>query len=232
VKVLGLCSGFPKARQLDRALQHVAEAELRFLIPNAHGRSLPRFFGGLVSGLLRAGPGAWLWAVRAVAGRRVSVTPRELGDSKVLEKVRRLAPDVGLHGAGVIYRQPLLECFGLGILNAHIGLLPEYRGRSVMEWSLLNGDETGITTFLVNEGIDTGPIVLRRVVDVRGKGSVGEAKRYLFSLDGQMYAEALAVLQSGDFAPSPQNAADGTRWYPMSQLFTRVVDEILVESSP
>lgn len=231
MKVLGLCSSFTKARQLDCALARVGGVEIRFLIPNAHRLPLLRFARGLVSGLLRAGPRAWLWALRAVAGRRLSVTPRELGNSKVLEKVRRFAPDVGLHGVGVIYRRPLLDCYRLGILNAHIGLLPEYRGRSVMEWALLNGDETGITTFLVDEGIDTGPIVLRRVVDVRGKGSVAEAKRYLFSLDGEMYAEALAVLQSVDFVLVPQNAADGLRWYPMSRLLTTAVDEILAEPS-
>src|SRR5436305_11718144 len=96
----------------------------------------------------------------------------------------------------VIYRRPAIEAFRLGILNAHIGLLPRYRGRSVMEWSLLNGDPTGVTTFFVDEGIDTGArIVLRQHVDVYDCPEVDDAKRYLFSLDGAMYAEALRRLR-------------------------------------
>jgi folate-dependent phosphoribosylglycinamide formyltransferase PurN len=227
MRVLGLCSGVPKAYQLDRSLNHVNGIATSFLIPNPRRLPLPRLIAGLVSGALRAGPCACVWALRALRQQRLLISRRDLEDPRLLGRVRAFAPDVGVHGVGVIYRQPLLECFRLGILNAHIGVLPKYRGRSVMEWALLNGDETGVTTFLIDEGIDTGPIVLRRGVDVSGKGSVAEAKRYLFSLDGEMYAEALALLQSPDFKPVPQDAESGTRWYAMSQLLTGAVEDIL-----
>jgi folate-dependent phosphoribosylglycinamide formyltransferase PurN len=227
MRVLGLCSGVPKAYQLDRSLTQVSGIAASFLIPNPRRLPLPRLIAGLISGALRAGPSACVWALHALRQQRLLISRRNFEDPRLLEKVRAFAPDVGVHGIGVIYREPLLECFGLGILNAHIGVLPKYRGRSVMEWALLNGDETGVTTFLIDEGIDTGPVVLRRSVDVSGKGSVAEAKRYLFSLDGEMYAEALARLQSPDFKPVPQDAESGKRWYAMSQLLTGVVDEIV-----
>jgi folate-dependent phosphoribosylglycinamide formyltransferase PurN len=227
MRALGLCSGVPKAYQLDRALTQVTGVETCFLIPNPRDLPLPRFVAGLLSGTLRAGPRAWVWTLRAFYQRRLFVSPRELADYKLIRKIRAFAPDVGLHGVGVIYRQPLLDCFKLGILNAHIGLLPRYRGRSVMEWALLNGDETGVTTFLIDGGIDTGPIVLRRVVDLRGKRNVEEAKRYLLALDGEMFAEALCLLQSEEFMTLRQDAVEAVRWYAMSHLLTTVVNEIV-----
>jgi folate-dependent phosphoribosylglycinamide formyltransferase PurN len=230
MRVLGLCSGLPKAQQLDRSLAHVGGVESLFLIANPRGLPLRRLIAGLISGAVRAGPSTWVWALRALRQRRLLVSRRDLDDLELLRRIRTLAPDVGLHGVGVIYRRPLLDCFRLGILNAHIGLLPKYRGRSVMEWAVLNGDETGVTTFLIDEGIDTGPIVFSRVVDVRGKSGVGEAKRFLFSLDGEMFAEALLRLQSGE-SPQPQEHEGGMRWYPISQVFTGVVERVITEQS-
>src|SRR5687767_6802241 len=54
-----------------------------------------------------------------------------------LSRLEKLNLDVGLHKSGLIYREPVINLFRLGILNPHIGLLPAYRGRHVMEWSLL-----------------------------------------------------------------------------------------------
>jgi methionyl-tRNA formyltransferase len=145
-----------------------------------------------------------------------------------LRRLRAASPSVGLHASGVIYRQPLLDVFTLGVLNAHIGLLPRYRGRSVLEWSLFHGDPTGITVFFVDSGIDTGPrIVLRREVNVSECPGVVEAKRYLFSLDGDMFADALMRLQGNATPATRQAVTDGTRWYVMSSLFTNVASALL-----
>ena len=61
--------------------------------------------------------------------------------------------DIGLHKANVIYRESSISCFRMGILNSHIGLLPKYRGRCVMEWSLLNDDPTGLSVYFIDSGI-------------------------------------------------------------------------------
>jgi len=111
-------------------------------------------------------------------------------------------------------------------LNPHIGLLPEYRGRSVMEWSLLKGDPVGITVFFIDEGIDTGErIVVSEPVDVSSYGSVAEAKGYLFNLDAVFFRKALEAINSG--SPFLLNNGMGRRYYVMSNLFTGVVEELL-----
>lgn len=94
-----------------------------------------------------------------------------------IDTLKKLRLDVGLHKAGVIYRDVTIDIFRLGILNHHIGILPAYRGRSVLEWSILQGDPVGITVFVIDAGIDTGPrILMSEEVDISGCKSVTEGK--------------------------------------------------------
>jgi methionyl-tRNA formyltransferase len=144
------------------------------------------------------------------------------------ERLRSLQCDVGLHAANVIYRQQTISAFRLGILNAHIGILPQYRGRSVAEWSVLQGDSTGVTVFFIDSGIDTGArIVLREFIPVNGARSAAKLKNQLFACDARLYRRALEALMSPGFQSQNNEIARGQRYYVMSRLFTEVVDEIL-----
>jgi methionyl-tRNA formyltransferase len=151
-----------------------------------------------------------------------------LDDASSTGYLRSLQCDIGLHAANVIYRQPVISAFRLGILNAHIGILPEYRGRSVAEWSILQGDGTGITVFFIDSGIDTGArIVLRELISPHGKNSVGELKRMLFGCDARLYRRALEALMSPGFQFENNETSQGRRYYVMSKMLTGVVEQIL-----
>jgi len=168
-----------------------------------------------------------LVAARLVLRGRLRITRRAIDDPRVLAWLRGRFPDVGLHAMGVIYRKPVIDSFRLGILNPHIGLLPGYRGRSVMEWSLLEGRPTGASVFFVDEGIDTGSrIVLRREIPVDRFPDVRSAKEHLFGRDTELFGEALALLSGPGFAPL-ENDGSGRRYYVMSRLFSGVVESIL-----
>jgi methionyl-tRNA formyltransferase len=222
MKVVALCASVRTALRLWRGLRSVAGVDLRFLVFGTSPSNEAR-----VTGLKNLAPAAGL----ALAGR-LHVTRHGLDHPRTLEWLQQLQPDVGLHACGSIYRKPLIACFRRGILNAHIGLLPAFRGRSVMEWSILQGRPTGVTVFFLDEGIDTGrEIVLRREVPLRGHRGVGAAKDFLFSLDAPMFAEALELLQRPDFALL-QNDGSGRRFYVMSRLFTGVVDAVLRSAEP
>lgn len=229
LKTLILCEHIDKAASLWKKVCPAEGVDLRILLTRGAGVP-PRSFAATIArslvsaALKRSGfPFARLYLTG-----RLRITSRELHDPATIEWIRNNNFDAGLHATGCIYRKPLLESFRLGLINPHIGILPEYRGRSVMEWSLLKGDPTGITTFFMDEGIDTGPeIIIRREIDVSGCGSVEQAKHKLFSLDGRMFREALRELQKEDYRPIMQEPADGTRYYVMSELFTGVVENIL-----
>ena len=147
---------------------------------------------------------------------------------KSIDTLRKLNLDVGLHKAGVIYRDVTIDAFRLGILNHHIGILPAYRGRSVLEWSILQGDPVGVTVFFIDTGIDTGArILFSEEVDISNYRSVTEAKQYLFSLDKVFFPRALALLSERDQA-FRLNDGSGPRYFVMSKLFTDVVEELLL----
>src|SRR5712664_666680 len=144
--------------------------------------------------------GAFTAKVHGYARRgKLIILPRPLDDPTSIKRLRSLHCDVGLHAANVIYREPTISAFRLGILNAHIGILPKYRGRSVAEWSILQGDPTGVTVFFIDSGIDTGSrIVLREFVPSRGWNCVRPFKNMLFGCDARLYRKALeALLQPG-----------------------------------
>ena len=166
-------------------------------------------------------------SLRTIAERRVFVFRRPLNHPQVLSRLRSLDLDVGLHKSGNIYRDSTISCFRLGILNAHIGLLPKYRGRSVMEWSLLRGDPVGISVFFIDEGIDTGErIVLSEEVSVAHCKSLAEARQYLFNLDAVFYRRALELLSS-EKVNYQMSDGSGRRYYVMSKLFQEVAEECL-----
>lgn len=160
------------------------------------------------------------------AGRLILLR-HPLHDPASVDTLKKLNLDVGLHKAGVIYRDVTIDAFRLGILNHHIGILPAYRGRSVLEWSILQGDPVGVTVFFIDTGIDTGArILLSEEVDISACRSVNEAKQYLFSLDKVFFPRALALLSEGNQA-FQLNDASGPRYYVMSKLFTGVVEQLL-----
>ena len=156
-----------------------------------------------------------------------------LHDERSVATLKSLKLDVGLHKTGVIYRDVTIDAFSLGILNHHIGILPAYRGRSVVEWSILQGDPVGITVFFVDTGIDTGSrVLISEKVDISIEikqillRSVTEAKKYLFDLDRVFFPKALALLS--DSKPTfGVNDRSGRRYFVMSNLFQGVVDQLL-----
>ena len=99
-----------------------------------------------------------------------------------------------------------------------------------MEWSIFNSDPTGITTFFIDEGIDTGREIVTRIeLDVAGFNDILSAKQYLFRQDSAMYAKALQVLQEKNYTPIIQKLKEGRRYYVMSSLFQGVINEYLKE---
>jgi len=162
---------------------------------------------------------------------RLILLRRPLHDPKSVDRLRKLNLDVGLHKAGVIYRDVTIDAFRLGILNHHIGILPAYRGRSVLEWSILQGDPVGVTVFFIDMGIDTGSrILLSEEIDISDYRSVTEAKQYLFSLDKVFFPRALALLSEGD-QTFHLNDGSGPRYFVMSKLFEGVVEQLLEQKA-
>jgi methionyl-tRNA formyltransferase len=157
----------------------------------------------------------------------ICIDPDKLGSFRSLKFLESVNADVGLHAMGVIYRQEVIDRFKNGILNAHIGQLPSFRGRSVMEWSILCGAPAGVTVFFIDTGVDTGSTIVHwEPVQLSNFVSVSPAKRHLFSMDAELYRMAVEKIES-DHPTERNQASQGLRFYEMSSLLKSVVEDQL-----
>lgn len=146
-------------------------------------------------------------ALAASHGLPVS-TPATLKD----EAERRRFASLGLDAAivvayGLLLPKAFLEAPRLGCLNVHASLLPRWRGASPIQHAILAGDrETGITIMRMDEGLDTGPILLAEPLAIGPAETGGSLHDRLASLGARLIVEGLARLTAGKLVPRPQPA--------------------------
>lgn len=226
MKVVALVSSWQAARRVV-SQNWGTGVQCRIAFCNDQNRT-PRSFA--IHAVLEGGRSFLRHPVRHVrAMSKVRFFPHSPNDRRTVAGLKAMKADIGLHGLGIIYRRPLLDAFGRGILNAHIGLLPAYRGRCVMEWALLEGAPTAISTFFMAEGIDDGSPIVRteRMLLPQGK-NLTTTKGLMFNRDMEQYALAVRALAKGHLG-TPNNEKLARRYYVMSALFTEIVSEVLSE---
>jgi hypothetical protein len=227
-----LADGVAKAGQIVDATEHGRQIDVGVLVCRPGGMTRRSFSLRQAVEVLRLPRRRQLWLIRATFTGRARLTLRSLTHKRVLCWLRRGGWEIGLHASSTIYRATTIGALRRGILNAHIGALPRYRGRSVLEWSVLMGDPTGITTFFIDTGIDTGrEIVTWQPVDVSQEPSLTTAKEHLFGLDGQMYASAVDRLHAPNYVPTTNRVNEGQRWYVMSELLSGAAEVVLAGMS-
>ncbi|MEO8503856.1 MAG: methionyl-tRNA formyltransferase [Acidobacteriota bacterium] len=138
--------------------------------------------------------------------------PAKAGDPEFLIEIESLRPQVAVVVAyGQIFGRRLLQGPVYGCINLHASLLPRHRGAAPIQASILAGDETtGVSTMLMAEGLDTGPILLQRELAI-GKGeTAGELSRRLAELGAEAVLETLRGLEQGEMLPRAQDSTLAT----------------------
>jgi len=123
--------------------------------------------------------------------------------------LRRLRPELQVVVAfGQILPRAVIEIAPRGTVNVHASLLPRLRGAAPIQWAIANGDsETGVTTMQIDEGLDTGPLLLARALPIGPDETAAELEERLARLGGELLVETLAGLESGAVKPVPQDAS-------------------------
>ena len=129
-----------------------------------------------------------------------------------LERLRSLAPEVAVVAAyGQLLPPSLLAVPGAGFLNLHFSLLPRWRGASPVVRTVLAGDAvTGVTLMVLDEGMDTGPVVAVEPTPVGSGETTGELTGRLAVLGAEMLARYLPAYLAGDITPRAQPAGGAT----------------------
>jgi len=132
--------------------------------------------------------------------------PQRMNAPETVATLKALEPDVLLVAAfGAILKTPLLTLASLGAVNVHASLLPAYRGVAPVQWTLIHGRRTaGVTIMQMDEGIDTGPTLARRAVDIRPMETAGELLDRLAAAGAELLVDTLPGLEDGSAVPVPQ----------------------------
>jgi methionyl-tRNA formyltransferase len=138
--------------------------------------------------------------------------PEKLRSAAALDDLRALAPDLMVVAAyGQILPKSVLETPRLGCLNLHASLLPRHRGASPIHAAILAGDhETGITVMYMDEGLDTGDILLAQKLAIGSDETTGQLHDRLADLAAPCLLEALDLLEQGNAPRIPQDSALAT----------------------
>lgn len=148
--------------------------------------------------------------LRALEAGLPVLQPERLRDPEWPDRLRAFVPEVAIVVAfGQILPRAVLEVPKCGSINLHASLLPRYRGAAPIAWALIRGEtETGLTTFLMDEGMDTGPLLLQERAPILADETAGELAGRLSGLGADLLLRTLAELDR--ISPVSQRHADST----------------------
>jgi len=132
-------------------------------------------------------------------------TPVDLQEAPFLTSLRAVGADLFVVVAFRILPAAVFTMPPLGTINLHASLLPKYRGAAPIQWAIINGERTtGVTTFFIQEKVDTGDILLQRGTEIGPLETAGELQQRLADLGAQLLLETIDRLEEGSVSPSPQ----------------------------
>jgi methionyl-tRNA formyltransferase len=138
--------------------------------------------------------------------------PRRASDPHLLAELKSLAPQVIVVAAyGQLLPPALLAIPPWGCINVHASLLPKYRGAAPINWALIRGERvTGVTIMLIDETLDTGPILLQSALSIDPLDDATALQERLAACGAETLLRALDGMESGSLTPIPQDHSQAT----------------------
>ena len=133
--------------------------------------------------------------------------PENLKSEEFIVQLKELHPDLGVVAA---FRKMPKEVFSLpkyGTFNLHASLLPQYRGAAPVNWAIINGEkESGVTTFFLDEEIDTGKVILRAKENIREEDTAGDLYERLMKDGADLVLKTVRAIETGNYTPEDQSS--------------------------
>jgi methionyl-tRNA formyltransferase len=144
------------------------------------------------------------------------ITVGDFNGSQCEHIVTEIAPDIIVLGGSRIIRSNIIKIPKIGILNAHPGLLPEYRGVDVIPWALINSDDMGVTVHFVDQGVDTGDICVQEKLPLMKKDSIPKLEKRAEVLAGKLMVKVLqSITKFGKYQTIENQKEKGKQYYKM-----------------
>lgn len=133
--------------------------------------------------------------------------PETLRSDKVMQEIQNLNPDIIVVVAyGKILPNEILSYPKYGCVNIHGSLLPKYRGAAPIQWSIINGEKlAGVTSMFMDEGLDTGAMLVRQATEIGENETAGELYDRLKHMGAQVLIKTLEGIENGSLTPERQD---------------------------
>ncbi len=150
--------------------------------------------------------------------------PPKVNDSCLISQLKTLNPDLIVVVAfGQLLSPSILRLPPLGCINLHPSLLPKYRGSAPINWAIINGERsTGITTLLMDEGMDTGRILLQKGIEIEKEDTSLTLSHKLAGLGADLLEDTLSQWASGMIKPIPQDDSQASYAPPLRKEDGRI----------
>lgn len=138
--------------------------------------------------------------------------PERVRNEECIEYLRSYEPDIIIVEAfGQLIPKAILDMPCYGCVNVHASLLPKYRGAAPIQWAVINGDPvTGVTTMRMDEGLDTGDMIMKREVALREDETGGSLFERLSEAGAKLCVETMAAIENGTAVYTPQDHEQAT----------------------
>ena len=140
----------------------------------------------------------------------------------IVDDVRARRVDLLVNVGGGIFRRRLIEATGRGILNVHMGRLPEFRGMNALEWSLFHGQPIGLTLHLIDAGIDTGDILCFRRIPIDAGDTIATLRAKSLPISVELVTSGIESLDAGEAHRVRQPAHEGRQYFVMHPRLLRI----------
>lgn len=138
--------------------------------------------------------------------------PDNINSIESIDKIQQENPDVIVVVAyGQILKEDILNIPRFGCINVHASLLPKYRGAAPINWAIINGEKnTGVTTMVMEKGLDSGDMLLKRETIILNKETAGELHDRLMKMGADLLIETLKKLETRNLTKIPQIHEEAT----------------------
>ena len=146
--------------------------------------------------------------------------PTNLKAENFVSEINDLAPDLIVVVAFRMLPKVIWEIPSLGTINLHGSLLPDYRGAAPINWAIINGEtKTGVTTFFINENIDTGDIILQEEMEIEHNDNAGTIHDRMMNLGAEVMVKTIEKIKTGNNIAKPQIIDEFNQLKPAPKLF-------------
>ncbi|MCX9076232.1 MAG: formyl transferase [Candidatus Methanoperedens sp.] len=144
------------------------------------------------------------------------------------KKLHNIKPDIIILGGSRIIKENIINIPKIGILNAHPGLLPKYRGVDIIPWAIHNGDDIGVTVHFIDKEVDTGDIIVQKIIEIEKYDTIKTLKSKAELLAAQLMVQVvLEIEKNGNVNRIPQLKSNGRQYYAMSTEILKNTEKIL-----